>query len=71
MHYGLTSSDVVDTAMGFLFKCANDIIEEDLVHFIGVLRDKALKHKHTVMAGRTHGVHAEPIHVRTQNGTMA
>jgi len=61
VHYGLTSSDVVDTATGFLLKCANDIIEEDLVHFIGVLRDKALKHKYTVMAGRTHGVHAEPI----------
>lgn len=61
VHYGLTSSDVVDTATGFLLKCANDIIEEDLVHFIGALRDKALKHKYTVMAGRTHGVHAEPI----------
>jgi adenylosuccinate lyase len=60
VHYGLTSTDVVDTALGFLLKQANAIIEEDLLRFIDILRNKALEHKYTVMMGRTHGVHAEP-----------
>jgi adenylosuccinate lyase len=60
VHYGLTSTDVVDTALGFLLKQANAIIEEDLLRFIDILRNKALEHKNTVMMGRTHGVHAEP-----------
>lgn len=60
VHYGLTSTDVVDTALGYLLKQANAVIEQDLLQFIDILRDKALEHKHTVMMGRTHGVHAEP-----------
>lgn len=60
VHYGLTSTDVVDTALGYLLKQANAIIKQDLLHFIAILRDKAMEHKHTVMMGRTHGVHAEP-----------
>lgn len=60
VHYGLTSTDVVDTALGYLLKQANAIIEQDLLRFLDILRDKALAHKHTVMMGRTHGVHAEP-----------
>ncbi|WP_010529603.1 adenylosuccinate lyase [Lentibacillus jeotgali] len=60
VHYGLTSTDVVDTAQSYLLKQANEIIRKDLHNFIDVLKNKAIEHKHTVMMGRTHGVHAEP-----------
>ncbi|TPE69979.1 adenylosuccinate lyase [Halalkalibacterium halodurans] len=60
VHYGLTSTDVVDTALSYLLKQANEIIEADLVRFLDILKEKALEHKYTVMMGRTHGVHAEP-----------
>lgn len=60
IHYGLTSTDVVDTALSYLIKQANEIIRNDLEQFIDVLKDKAIEHRHTVMMGRTHGVHAEP-----------
>jgi len=60
VHYGLTSTDVVDTALSYLIKQANEIIREDLERFIDVLKEKAIEHRHTVMMGRTHGVHAEP-----------
>ncbi|KIL42293.1 adenylosuccinate lyase [Gordoniibacillus kamchatkensis] len=60
VHYGLTSTDVVDTALGYLLKQANDILEQDIIRFIAILRDKAIEYKHTPMMGRTHGVHAEP-----------
>ncbi|WP_026691242.1 adenylosuccinate lyase [Alteribacter aurantiacus] len=60
VHYGLTSTDVVDTALSYLLKQANEIILADLERFIEILKDKAIEHKDTVMMGRTHGVHAEP-----------
>lgn len=60
VHYGLTSTDVVDTANSYLLKQANEIIRNDITDFIDILKEKALEHKHTVMMGRTHGVHAEP-----------
>ncbi|QIZ66450.1 adenylosuccinate lyase [Geobacillus subterraneus] len=60
VHYGLTSTDVVDTALGYLLKQANAILRRDLENFIQVLKEKAREHKYTVMMGRTHGVHAEP-----------
>ena len=60
VHYGLTSTDVVDTAQGYLIKQANEIIEKDLNAFLDVLKDKAQAHKYTLMMGRTHGIHAEP-----------
>ncbi|UFJ40980.1 adenylosuccinate lyase [Brevibacillus humidisoli] len=60
VHYGLTSTDVVDTALSYLLRQANEIIEKDLQDFIEVLKNKAIEHKDTVMMGRTHGVHAEP-----------
>ncbi|MYL50505.1 adenylosuccinate lyase [Halobacillus litoralis] len=60
VHYGLTSTDVVDTALSYQLKQANEIIRRDLVNFIEILGEKAKEHKHTVMMGRTHGVHAEP-----------
>jgi adenylosuccinate lyase len=60
VHYGLTSTDVVDTALSYLLKQANEILLKDLENFIEILRQKAKQHKYTVMMGRTHGVHAEP-----------
>lgn len=60
VHYGLTSTDVVDTALSYLLKQANEIIRKDLTNFIDILANKAKEHKMTVMMGRTHGVHAEP-----------
>ncbi|MBL1227432.1 adenylosuccinate lyase [Enterococcus sp. BWR-S5] len=60
VHYGLTSTDVVDTAYGYLLKQANDILRKDLKVFTEIIGEKAKEHKYTVMMGRTHGVHAEP-----------
>ena len=60
IHYGLTSTDVVDTAYGYLLKQANAILRVDLKNFLDIIGKKAVEHKYTVMMGRTHGVHAEP-----------
>ncbi|HET9531558.1 MAG TPA: adenylosuccinate lyase [Blastocatellia bacterium] len=60
VHYGLTSSDVVDTANALLLGDAATIILEDLDRLGTVLRRRAMEHRYTVMMGRTHGVHAEP-----------
>src|SRR3954451_7961107 len=60
VHYGLTSTDVVDTALSYLIKQANEILLRDLERFVDILKEKAQVHKYTVMMGRTHGVHAEP-----------
>lgn len=60
VHYGLTSTDVVDTAYGYLYKQANDILRQDLQDFLTIVGEKAKENKNTVMMGRTHGVHAEP-----------
>ena len=60
VHYGLTSTDVVDTANSYLIKQANAVLRRDLEHFRSVLKRKAQEHKYTVMMGRTHGIHAEP-----------
>lgn len=60
VHYGLTSTDVVDTALSYIIKQANEILRKDLNNFVEILANKAKEHKFTVMMGRTHGVHAEP-----------
>ncbi|MDI9441345.1 MAG: adenylosuccinate lyase [Firmicutes bacterium] len=60
IHYGLTSTDVVDTAQSYLIKQANQILLRDLESLLAVLKERAVEHKDTVMIGRTHGVHAEP-----------
>ncbi|MGE7980461.1 adenylosuccinate lyase [Psychrobacillus sp. NPDC093200] len=60
VHYGLTSTDVVDTALSYVIKQANGILRKDIQNFIEILENKAKEHKYTVMMGRTHGVHAEP-----------
>ncbi|NLF49394.1 MAG: adenylosuccinate lyase, partial [Acholeplasmataceae bacterium] len=58
-HYGLTSTDVVDTANGLLLKEANLLIAKDIDHLMAVLKQKALAYKETPCIGRTHGIHAE------------
>ncbi len=59
-HFGLTSSDVLDTAGALQLKEALDLIREEGVELALLLCEMALEHRHTVMVGRTHGVHAEP-----------
>ena len=59
VHYGLTSTDVVDTANGYLLKQANAILRKDLAEFQEVLRRRALEFKATPCIGRTHGIHAD------------
>ncbi len=59
IHYGLTSTDVVDTANGYLLKCANDIIEKDLCDIMNVIKKRALEFEYTPCIGRTHGMHAD------------
>lgn len=60
IHYGLTSTDVVDTATGVRIKQANAILRKGIDLMIEVLAKKAKEHKYTIMMGRTHGIHAEP-----------
>ena len=59
VHYGLTSTDVVDTANGYLLKQANAIIRQDLQKFVAILKRRALEFKDVPCMGRTHGVHAD------------
>jgi adenylosuccinate lyase len=61
IHYGLTSYDIVDTALSLRLREAAEIIIEDIDDLLEAIREKAFKHRETVMIGRTHGVHAEPI----------
>jgi len=60
IHLGLTSSDVIDTALSLQMVEAADILTEDIKELISVLAEKAIKYKYTPIMGRTHGVHAEP-----------
>lgn len=60
VHYGLTSTDVVDTAQGLQLKKVNDILRQDIQDFMDILTDRAREFKYTVCMGRTHGIHAEP-----------
>jgi adenylosuccinate lyase len=61
IHLGLTSSDVLDTSLASLMRKASGIIISDIRTILKTLRKKALQHKKTVMIGRSHGVHAEPV----------
>jgi len=61
IHLGLTSSDVIDTALSLQMVEATELLTEDVKELITVLAHKAMEHKYTPMIGRTHGVHAEPI----------
>jgi len=61
LHMGLTSNDVLDTTLGLLMKETSALLLDDLRKLCIALRKKARQHKNTLMIGRTHGVHAEPI----------
>lgn len=61
LHFGLTSYDVVDTALALQLQQAADILLEDLEALRLVIADLAQRHKRTIMVGRTHGIHAEPV----------
>ncbi len=61
LHFGMTSSDVIDTAQALQMREACDVILKDLDALGEAIRDRALEHRRTPMIGRTHGVHAEPI----------
>jgi len=61
VHLGLTSSDVMDTALSLQLLEATALLEQDIADLIAALREKAVEHKRTLMMGRTHGVHAEPV----------
>ncbi len=61
LHFGLTSSDVIDTALAMQLVQAGGILLTDVAELLEVLETKAQEHKDTLMMGRTHGVHAEPI----------
>ncbi|MBL7119987.1 MAG: adenylosuccinate lyase [Dehalococcoidia bacterium] len=61
VHLGLTSSDVMDTALSLQLLEATALLEQGIAGLIAALREKAVEHKHTLMMGRTHGVHAEPV----------
>src|SRR4030043_654881 len=61
MHKGLTSSDILDPALALLMRDASDIIIKDIIELMDVLKKQAYKYKETLMIGRSHGVHAEPM----------
>jgi adenylosuccinate lyase len=61
LHYGLTSSDVVDTALAMMIRDACDLIRTGVVGLMDAVLEKAFEHRHAPMIGRTHGVHAEPM----------
>ena len=61
IHMGLTSSDVLDTSLAVLLKEASQILIEDINALLAVLKKKALEYKKSLMIGRSHGIHAEPI----------
>ena len=61
IHFGLTSTDVVDTAQALQIQEASQLIETELVELLSILKSQALSYKNLPMIGRTHGIHAEPI----------
>jgi adenylosuccinate lyase len=61
IHMGLTSSDILDTSLAVLLKEASEILLGDIDRLLAVLKKKAIRHKLTLMIGRTHGIHAEPV----------
>src|SRR6266567_3726885 len=60
VHYGMTSSDLLDTALAVQLAEATDLLAAKATRLVAVLRDHALAHRDTLRAGRTHGIHAEP-----------
>ena len=60
VHYGMTSSDILDTTLSYQMKSAGELILKRLYHLKDVLKEKAIEHKNSVCVGRSHGIHAEP-----------
>jgi len=61
IHLGLTSSDIMDTALSLQLTEATNLLSQDITEVTNTLENRAIEHKHTIMMGRTHGIHAEPI----------
>jgi len=61
IHFGLTSSDILDTSLALLLKEASELIIEDIHKLLSTIKEKAFTYKDTEMIGRSHGIHAEPI----------
>ena len=61
LHVGLTSSDILDTSLALLIVEATDLILQDIDHLLQTLRTRAFEHRETLMVGRSHGIHGEPI----------
>ncbi|MBW2624819.1 MAG: adenylosuccinate lyase, partial [Deltaproteobacteria bacterium] len=61
IHLGLTSSDILDTSLALLLREAADILLDDIQALLEVLKRRAFEHRNTVMIGRSHGIHAEPV----------
>lgn len=61
IHMGMTSSDVIDTALALQMKDAGKIIINDIEKLLAILKIKAAEHKNTICIGRSHGIHAEPM----------
>ena len=60
IHYGMTSSDILDTTLSYQMKNAGELLLKRLIELKKALKKRALEHKHTICVGRSHGVHAEP-----------
>ena len=61
VHYGMTSSDCIDTAVALQMKESLELILADIDEFLQALKERAMEHKNTLMVGRSHGIHGEPI----------
>lgn len=60
IHYGMTSSDILDTTLSYQMKSAGDLLLKRLYDLKNALKQRAIEHKNTVCVGRSHGIHAEP-----------
>jgi adenylosuccinate lyase len=60
IHYGMTSSDILDTTLSYQMKTAGELLLRRLNELKGILRERAIEHKNTLCVGRSHGIHAEP-----------
>ncbi len=60
IHYGMTSSDILDTTLSYQMKSAGELLLNDLLKFKQTLKRRAIEHKKTICVGRSHGIHAEP-----------
>ncbi len=60
IHYGMTSSDILDTTLSYQMKSAGELLRQKLIRLKEVLKNRALEHKNSICIGRSHGVHAEP-----------